>query len=149
MFQDNMTSNSFTWYMRLLTASMYTILQFAHMSIYYYLSFTGSLKHQSDKYLPFIDNNMLGFNNDMSLYCSQEVEPMGKECEQVHIMALLECLQGINIHIEYLDGHDFEHELPHVLLHTDSMVTNTNDICNKCIEVYLLYRPGHYDVLYI
>ena len=89
----------------------------------------------------------MGFDNDMALYCSQEVEPMGKECEQVHIMALLECLQGIQICIEYLDGHDFDTELPHVLLQAEGMDVPGSG--SGCMEVYLLYRPGHYDVLYV
>lgn len=36
-------------------------------------------------------------------YCQREVEPMGKECEQVHVIALTEYL-GIAVRIEYLDG---------------------------------------------
>jgi ubiquitin thioesterase protein OTUB1 len=55
----------------------------------------------SEKYFPFVDN---GWDNyDMATFCIQEVEPMGRECDQVHIMALTEAL-GIQVEIEYLDG---------------------------------------------
>lgn len=40
---------------------------------------------------------------DIDSYCKAEVEPMGKECEQLHIIALTEYLE-ISIVIEYLDG---------------------------------------------
>jgi len=40
---------------------------------------------------------------DMTSYCAREVEPMGKECEQLHIIALTEYL-GLKVSIEYLDG---------------------------------------------
>jgi hypothetical protein len=36
-------------------------------------------------------------------YCQREVEPMGKECEQVHVIALTEYL-GVGVCIEYMDG---------------------------------------------
>jgi len=39
----------------------------------------------------------------MDSFCKAEVEPMGKECEQVQITALSEYLQ-IAIEIAYLDG---------------------------------------------
>ena len=39
----------------------------------------------------------------MAAYCAREVEPMAKECEQLHIIALTEYL-GLEVDIEYLDG---------------------------------------------
>lgn len=122
MFQDDMTSNTYTWYMRLLTAS--------------------SLKKNAEEYLPFISDMVL-YGNDMASYCSKEVEPMGKECEQVHIMALLEVLQGVEINIEYLDGRPLTAELSRVNLHSKETPSGQGVI------LALLYRPGHYDILYI
>ena len=66
----------------------------------------------------------------------QEVEPMAKESDHIHIIALTHAL-GVCIRVEYMDRggdasvnhHDFpeDGDKPHV---------------------YLLYRPGHYDILY-
>ena len=39
----------------------------------------------------------------MEAYCKKEVEPMGKECEQVQIIALTEYM-GVGVRIDYLDG---------------------------------------------
>ena len=36
-------------------------------------------------------------------YCQREVEPMGKESEQLHVTALSEAL-GLRVSIQYLDG---------------------------------------------
>ena len=36
-------------------------------------------------------------------FCQREVEPMGKECEHLQVLALTEYLQ-LNVTIEYLDG---------------------------------------------
>jgi hypothetical protein len=40
---------------------------------------------------------------DIDSFCKSEVEPMGKECEQIQVTALSEYLQ-IAIEIAYLDG---------------------------------------------
>ena len=104
---NSMDSNYLVWYMRLLTA--------------------GYLKAHSDRFLPFV--------NEPSIqeFCQKHVEPMGKECEQVQIIALTEALQtGVNI--EYLDGNDQRIHLG----------PETSGVSN----ITLLYRPGHYDILY-
>ena len=66
----------------------------------------------------------------------QEVEPMYREADHVHISALTSLL-GVAVRVQYMDRgegknvnhHDFpEGEHP---------------------TVHLLYRPGHYDILYL
>ena len=66
----------------------------------------------------------------------QEVEPMYREADHVHISALTSLL-GVAVRVQYMDRgegkcinhHDFpEGELP---------------------TIHLLYRPGHYDILYL
>ena len=59
----------------------------------------GYIKRDPDRFLPFIDSSYV----DINVYCTNEVEPMGKECEQVHIIALSEYL-NITVEIAYLDG---------------------------------------------
>lgn len=36
-------------------------------------------------------------------YCQREVEPMGRESEQLHVTALTEAL-GLRVLVQYLDG---------------------------------------------
>ncbi|XP_057316146.1 ubiquitin thioesterase OTUB1-like [Hydractinia symbiolongicarpus] len=73
----------------------------------------------------------------MKDFCSQEVEPMAKESDHIHIIALTSVLET-TVQVEYMDrGGDEEkvnyHRFP------DDGTTPT---------IYLLYRPGHYDILY-
>ena len=89
----------------------------------------------------FMDNsNMLGLPHDCQitvfLVCLlfQEVEPMGKESDHIHIIALNAYTQ-VPVRVEYMDRgnsslnhHDFP-EGSHPYIH-------------------LLYKPGHYDILY-
>lgn len=99
-------SNYLVWYMRLLTA--------------------GYLKRFPDRFQPFLPN----FEQSISDFCKREVEPMGKECEQIQIIALTESLQ-IGVKIHYLDG------------------IQPPSCFNDETQVTLLYRPGHYDLLYL
>lgn len=79
MFQEGGKADYLTWYMRVLTA--------------------GYLKRDPDRFEPFIE----GLYFDIASFCTAEVEPMNKECEQIQIIALTEYL-GITIEISYLDG---------------------------------------------
>ena len=97
-----------------------------------------NMKKNQDKYLPFIDDGA----NDMNSYCLREVEPMGKEVEAIQVTALTEYL-GIKTKIEYLDGKPFDNELSCVTFNVDE-TKNDNQF-----DVYLLYRPGHYDIIYL
>ncbi len=62
--------------------------------------YAGYLRQHGDRFFPFLAD---GMDLDMTSYCAREVEPMGKECEQLHIIALTEYL-GLKVSIEYLDG---------------------------------------------
>lgn len=71
-------------------------------------------------------------------FCQKSVEPMGEESDHIHIIALSDALQ-VPIRVVYLDGnqtsvnhHDF---FPEGTQSTEPFVV-------------LLYRPGHYDILY-
>ena len=69
------------------------------------------------------------------LFIMQEVEPMNKECDHIHITALTSAV-GIPVRVEYMDrgegGLVNHHDFPE---------------CSKP-AITLLYRPGHYDILY-
>ena len=120
LFQEDGESDYYTWFMRLLTAL--------------------SMRRQEERFAPFIMDPLF---TDMASYCSREVEPMGKECEQVQVIALAEYL-GARIRIEYMDGHAFDEDkgLNFVLVPEEGAEAPPR------FTVCLLYRPGHYDVLY-
>ena len=94
-FQESGNSDYYTWFMRLLTA--------------------GAIRGQAARFLPFLSDDVAhqlvavdeadaaAASQAILRYCQQEVEPMGRECEQVHITALAEALNVV-IRVEYLDG---------------------------------------------
>lgn len=65
----------------------------------------------------------------------QEVEPMCKESDHIHIIALAQAL-NVSILVEYMDRGEGGATNPHVFPEGSEP------------KVYLLYRPGHYDILY-
>ena len=106
----------------------------AHASDYFvtYLRFLISAYMQLNPgdFAPF-----LPMGTTVEEFCRAEVEPTGKECEEVHIMALTQCLQ-VGIRIEYLDAS------PHDLVtHCYNEEGDMGVVCS------LLYKPGHYDLL--
>jgi ubiquitin thioesterase protein OTUB1 len=123
--EENSLSDYATWYLRILTAM--------------------HLKSDPDRFLPYLEGSLFdtysntSSNNNMddiiSSFCRLEVEPMGKECGMVQVIALAEAL-GVRVKIEYVDGHDV---IP---------TTHTVGPEDSKIILTLLYRPGHYDILY-
>jgi len=110
-FSEQGDSEYLVWYSRLLSA--------------------GYLKANASRFEPFIPTEF----NDVHEFCSKEVLPMGKECEQPQIIALSEFL-GVKVVIAYLDASDSNE----ATIHTFGDATSS-------VEVSLLYRPGHYDIL--
>ncbi|NXS75833.1 OTUB1 thioesterase, partial [Pandion haliaetus] len=68
-------------------------------------------------------------------FCQQEVEPMCKESDHIHIIALARALH-VSILVEYMDRGEGGATNPHVFPEGSQP------------RVCLLYRPGHYDILY-
>lgn len=68
-------------------------------------------------------------------FSHQEVEPMAKESDQIHIIALTDAL-GVCVRVVYMDrgGNSVNHH--------DFPEDGSRPLVN------LLYRPGHYDILY-
>jgi ubiquitin thioesterase protein OTUB1 len=70
-------------------------------------------------------------------FCKSEVEPMYKESDHIHIIAITETMK-LGVRINYLDRGG------------SATKVNVHDfpegIANP--SIHLLYRPGHYDVLY-
>lgn len=107
---------------------------------------SGEIRKRGDFFEPFIFGTS---SMSVEQFCRTSVEPMGEESDHVHIIALSDAL-GVPIRIVYLDSsvgdggknvevnfHDFiPSELP---LSKQEKVKPL---------VVLLYRPGHYDILY-
>ena len=109
--KENSVSDYASWYMRILTA--------VH------------IKKDPDRFIHFLDGEYF----DVTTFCLREVEPVGKECGMVQVLALAESL-GVKVEIEYLDGRDCK-TTKHSFGPEEAKSTVT-----------LLYRPGHYDILY-
>jgi ubiquitin thioesterase protein OTUB1 len=72
---------------------------------------------------------------DMTEFIKTEVEPMGKEADHLQIIALSTAL-NVGIKVVHMDRGDG------VVVHTFPEEGIEN------YDVVLLYRPGHYDVIY-
>ncbi|MBA0738842.1 hypothetical protein Gogos_012161 [Gossypium gossypioides] len=86
-------------------------------------------------------------------FCKSSVEPMGEESDHVHITALSDAL-GVPIRVVYLDrsscdigGVSVNH---HDFLPTSGDKSNAKGGSTVPVKPFitLLYRPGHYDILY-
>jgi ubiquitin thioesterase protein OTUB1 len=63
---------------------------------------------------------------------------MNKECDQLSVMALASAF-GLRVTIEYLDRSEGDRT---------NQFTFPIDYDGPDAGIYILYRPGHYDVLY-
>ena len=101
-----------------------------YMVVYLRLLTSGQLQRDQDFYSCFIEGN-----RTVTDFCHQEVEPMYKESDHIHIMAACAVLNA-GVRVVYMDRGTSkqvtEHDLP--------------EGTEPC--VHLLYRPGHYDILY-
>ncbi|XP_007043788.2 PREDICTED: ubiquitin thioesterase otubain-like isoform X2 [Theobroma cacao] len=111
---------------------------------------SGEIRKRSEFFEPFI----LGLTNaTVEQFCKSSVEPMGEESDHVHITALSDAL-GVPIRVVYLDRsscdnggvsvnhHDF---VPTLGGHSNATSGSTEPVSPF---ITLLYRPGHYDILY-
>ncbi|KAK6180862.1 hypothetical protein SNE40_008838 [Patella caerulea] len=98
--------------------------------VYLRLIVSGHLQKEEDFFIHFVEGG-----RTVKEFCNQEVEPMHKESDHIHITALTAAL-GVNIRVEYMDRGDTpkcnQHDFPD----------------GSRPSVYLLYRPSHYDILY-
>ncbi|XP_065346976.1 ubiquitin thioesterase otubain-like [Cloeon dipterum] len=101
-----------------------------YVVVYLRLITSGQLQKEAEFYQNFIEGD-----RGVKDFCHHEVEPMYKESDHIHIIALSSAL-GVGVRVVYMDrGVESEviaHDFP--------------DGCQP--RVNLLYRPGHYDILY-
>ncbi|CAB9522533.1 Ubiquitin thioesterase OTUB1 [Seminavis robusta] len=93
------------------------------------------LKAEPDRFLPYLEDAYV----DVHVYCQKAVEPMGQECTMVTCLALAEAFE-VKVAIVYLDGHDIPSN--------NKLSTHQFGPDNAKTCLTLLYRPGHYDILY-
>jgi len=84
----------------------------------------------------FYQNFMEG-GRSVAEFCSTDVEPMYHESDHIHIIALCSAT-GLKVRVVYLDRG----------VGADAAVHDTPDDDSGPASVHLLYRPGHYDILY-
>lgn len=82
-----------------------------------------------EKYRPFIEEETTSYG-----FCFKNIDPLGKEADHVQVAALSTCL-SIGIEVVYAIPGD------ETVLIADETVTDS-------LSISLLYRPGHYDILY-
>ncbi|KAL5463600.1 hypothetical protein EMCRGX_G032513 [Ephydatia muelleri] len=91
---------------------------------------SGYLQTNAEFFQAFVDEG-----KTIKEYCSEEVEPMYVECDHLHITALTSAL-GVPVRVQYMDraegGQVNQHDFPE----------------GAPPRIHLLYRPGHYDILY-
>lgn len=101
-----------------------------YVVVYLRLITSFQLQRDADFYQNFIEGD-----RTIAEFCRQEVEPMYKESDHIHIIALSSALD-VGIRVRYMDrGQSTEaiaHDFPE----------------GSHVRVHLLYRPGHYDILY-
>ncbi|KAK7302672.1 hypothetical protein RJT34_13565 [Clitoria ternatea] len=110
---------------------------------------SAEIQKRTEFFEPFI----LGLTNTtVEQFCKSSVEPMGEESDHVHITALSDAL-GIPIRVVYLDRSSCDSGGVSVNHH--DFMPMASDLPNaSCSSVKnnpfitLLYRPGHYDILY-
>ncbi|XP_061368779.1 OVARIAN TUMOR DOMAIN-containing deubiquitinating enzyme 1 [Gastrolobium bilobum] len=110
---------------------------------------SAEIQKRSEFFEPFI----LGLTNTtVDQFCKSSVEPMGEESDHVHITALCDAL-GIPIRVVYLDRSSCD--TGGVSVNHHDFVPVAGDLPNASGSsgknnpfITLLYRPGHYDILY-
>jgi ubiquitin thioesterase protein OTUB1 len=108
-----------------------------YLVVYLRLLVSGHLQKEAEFYASFVEGG-----RTVKEFCQQEVEPMGRESDHIHISTLTKST-GVPIRIEYMDrssGTKVDNQV--TVNHHDFPDDTSPQIC-------LIYRPGHYDILYV
>ncbi|KAG8183738.1 hypothetical protein JTE90_029320 [Oedothorax gibbosus] len=102
-----------------------------YIVVYMRLITSGYLQKEEAFFSNFIEGE-----RTVKEFCHQEVEPMYKESDHIHVIALTLAL-GVGVRVQYMDRGG------------EGGQVNTHDFPeDKTPRIHLLYRPGHYDILY-
>ncbi|KAI7852958.1 peptidase C65 Otubain-domain-containing protein [Circinella umbellata] len=107
-------------------------------AIVMHLRFIASayLRIHSAEYEPFLVVEMISIDE----FCAMHVEAFGRESDHLQIIALSKALE-VPVQIVYLDGSADEEAAVHEF-------SPDQEISNSVKPLKLIYRPGHYDILY-
>ncbi|CAF3775824.1 unnamed protein product [Rotaria sordida] len=86
--------------------------------------------------------NFIEDGKSVKQFCSTEVEPMGRESDNIHIIALTKAAV-VPLRIVYMDRNQQSSLTIHDFTVTDDEMKETFKPM-----ITMLYRPGHYDLLY-
>ncbi|CAF2766412.1 unnamed protein product [Rotaria sp. Silwood2] len=86
--------------------------------------------------------NFIEDGKSVKQFCSIEVEPMARESDNIHIIALTKAAV-VPLRVIYMDRSQQSSLTIHDFASTDEEITETFKPM-----ITMLYRPGHYDLLY-
>ncbi|CAF2462484.1 unnamed protein product [Rotaria sp. Silwood2] len=86
--------------------------------------------------------NFIEDGKTVKQFCSTEVEPMARESDNIHIIALAKAA-AVPLRVIYMDRSEYSLLTTHDFSATDDDNKNTFKPM-----ITMLYRPGHYDLLY-
>lgn len=95
------------------------------------------IRTHAEEYEPFLES--IG---TMEQFCSREVECMGRESDMIHIIALTRVFAQ-PLTVAYLDG-----SMDEVMFHEFKPEDANGFPSSGAPMLKLIYRPGHYDILY-
>lgn len=105
-----------------------------YIVVYFRLITSSYLQRNAETFANFIVEA-----SSIEEFCKTEVEPMFKESDHVHVVAIASALK-VCTRIVYMDRGSSETVNAHDFPEQDQPVKP---------RIHLLYRPGHYDVLYV
>lgn len=105
-----------------------------YIVVYFRLITSGYLQRNAETFANFIVEA-----SSIEEFCKTEVEPMFKESDHVHVVAIASALK-VCTRIVYMDRGSSETVNAHDFPEQDPPAKP---------RIHLLYRPGHYDVLYL
>ena len=103
-----------------------------YLVVFLRLITSAHLQSRADFFQAFIEDGL-----SVKEFCAHEVEPMYKESDHIHVIAITSAT-GVGVRINYLDRGGRADKI------------NVHDFPEGISQpkIHLLYRPGHYDVLY-
>jgi ubiquitin thioesterase protein OTUB1 len=128
-----------------LEGSLLSVFQSAELSnsivMHFRFLVSAYMKQNSFLYLPFIDAEYPCMT--MEQFCSLHVESMGRESDHIHIAALSQALR-VKMKVAYMDSSEASDT---VFFHEFTPDVECDFLNGKWLT--LLYRPGHYDIIYL
>ena len=132
--QDYGQSNAVVVHFRFLTSAYLKIHSMLYENFLVFDPTTMSMSQQNDGHL------------DMETFCRMHVEAMDREADELHIMSLAKAMR-VRVNIVHLDAHGDSASFHQFDSIPDDEPGNKPRNPSTDIDIWLLYRPGHYDVL--